>query len=344
MAISDKTTIKGNFETGDFPTQSQFEDLIDTCGAAIQGIDGTYDIQPVLEGATAGNARGENSVDLCTERSNAAYVTAGVNSGAVAGENVGGTGTHTFYAAGNSNYNNTGNYCNISGSGNYDNSGDYCSISGEIAGPPWGLENSGSHCSISGKNNYTNSGDYCSISGKYNDTNSGYFCSISGAYNDTNTGYYCNISGQYAADNNFDYARVHGGSENARIIDLVAKCSTANTTPKAITLGGAPEGAFGSIIIPADTAWAFTVHVVAIDVTNGYANSKKFSFDGLCLNDGGTVTVSSAPLGTDATQGTFTGSVALSADTTFDALRIMATGIGTDTIRWTAQVNLTQVD
>ena len=49
----------------------------------VQGLDATYDIQPVNEGATAGNARGENSVDLCTSRSNAYYVTEGANSGAV---------------------------------------------------------------------------------------------------------------------------------------------------------------------------------------------------------------------------------------------------------------------
>ena len=126
--------------------------------------------------------------------------------------------------------------------------------------------------------------------------------------------------------------------------DLVAIASTTDTTPTALTLEGNSEGATGSLIIPIDTAWAFTVHVVAIDVTNGFANSKKFSFDGLALNDGGTVTVTSSTLGTDASQGTFTGSVALSADTTNDALRIMATGIGTDTIRWTARVELTQVD
>ena len=480
-------------------------------GGTVQGVDGTYDIQPTNEGVTAGNARGENSVDLCTERSNALYVCAGANSGSLAGENNGGTGTHTAYLAGLSNYSNTGNYCSISGSGHSNNSGNYCHISGSINN-----SNSGHYCNISGSDNNNNAGSYCSISGSGNETNSGTHCSISGAYNSSNignycnisgylnhsnsgayssisglsnsnnassgsiiggkdndfigtladysiiggelnsktgadsadgshclitgkdnygnsgnycsisgssnhsntgshcliagfnnlsnsgshcsiwgygnsyntgthssisgifnisnsgdycsisgsnnlgnsgnyslisgegnysnTGNYCNISGFAAYNNNLDYARVHGGGADARIIDLVAKASTTDATPKAITLGGAAEGAVGSLIIPVDTAWAFVVHVVAIDVTNGYANSKKFSFDGLVLNDGGTVTVSSATLGTDATQGTFTGSVALSADVTNDALRIVATGIAATTVRWTARVELTQVD
>ena len=59
---------------------------------------------------------------------------------------------------------------------------------------------------------------------------------------------------------------------------------------------------------------------------------------------GGTVTVVSTTLGSDSTIGTFTGSVALGADATNDALRIVATGIGTDTIKWTASIDIRQAD
>jgi hypothetical protein len=127
-------------------------------------------------------------------------------------------------------------------------------------------------------------------------------------------------------------------------VNLVVIGTTTDTTPTPLTLDGNPEGATGSLIIPVDTAWAFTVHVVGIDSTNGFANSKKFSFDGLALNDGGTVTVTSSTLGTDASQGTFTGSVSLTADATNDALRVLVVGIGTDTIIWSARVNIIQVN
>ena len=283
--------------------------------------------------SNSGNTGNYNSISGGSNHTNT-----GTYNSISGGFNHSNAGTHCSISGAN-NYNNSGSFSSISGWNSGGNSGNYCSISGGTNN-----SNSGNYCSISGGNNINNSGNYCNISGYNNNTNSGTYCSISGYDHHTNTGNYCSISGGYAPNNNLDYARVHGGGSNARVIDLVAKASTTNTTPKAITLGGVVEGAAGSIIIPADTAWAFTVHVVAVDVTGSFANSKKFSFDGLVLNDAGTVTVSSATLGTDATQGTFTGSVALSADTTNDALRIMATGIGTDTIRWTARVELTQVN
>ena len=241
--------------------------------------------------------------------------------------------------AGQDNEGNSGSWCNISGYQNHTNSGNYCSISGYE-----NYDNSGSKGSISGYENYNNSGNFYSISGGQNHSNDGSYCQISGYGNHTNSGNNCSISGSAATSNNLDYARVHGGGTSSRIIDLVAKCSTSSTTPKAITLGAEAEGTNGSLIIPTDTAWAFRIDVVAIDVTNGYANSKKFSFDGIALNNGGAVSVSSATSGTDAALGTFTGSVAISADTINDALKITATGIGSDTINWTAQVNLTQVN
>ena len=101
-------------------------------GGTVQGTDGTYDIEATLEGATAGNARGENSVDLCTKRSNAAYVPSGICSMNAAGENNGGTGTHSLIS-GKANYSNLGNYCSISGSGNSSNTGDNCLITGDGA-------------------------------------------------------------------------------------------------------------------------------------------------------------------------------------------------------------------
>lgn len=199
---------------------------------------------------------------------------------------------------------------------------------------------------LGGENNgITSTGNYTVVSGWGNNGCTGSNCIISGLGNNSNQGNGCNISGSIASNNALSYARVHGGTTNARIIDVVAKAATTTATATALTLGGGAEGATTAIVIPSNTAWAFVAHVVAIDVTNGFANSKKWSFDGLVLNDGGVVTVSSAALGTDATSGTFTGSVALpSADNTLKALRIVATGIAATTIRWTARVEMTQVN
>ena len=55
-------------------------------GGTVQGTDGTYDIQATNEGATAGNARGENSVDLQTERTAATQVASGTHSVLIGGK------------------------------------------------------------------------------------------------------------------------------------------------------------------------------------------------------------------------------------------------------------------
>ena len=51
-----------------------------TAGGVLQGVDQTYDLQPLNDGATAGGTRGENSVDLQTERTSSTMVASGENS------------------------------------------------------------------------------------------------------------------------------------------------------------------------------------------------------------------------------------------------------------------------
>ena len=173
-------------------------------GGTVQGTDGTYDIEPTAEGATPGNARGEYSVDLCTQRGNAAYVTAGVNSFNAAGQDIGGTGTHTLYS-GRQNYSNTGDYCSISGQGNHSNSGTHCLIAGQ-----YNSSNSGFYCSITGQQNSSNTGYYTSISGWSNTSNTGSYCLISGLYNSSNSGDECSISGEGHSSNSGDNCSISG--------------------------------------------------------------------------------------------------------------------------------------
>ena len=54
-------------------------------GGTVQGSDAVYDIQATNEGAVAGNARGENSVDLQTLRTNADEVASGTTSSIIGG-------------------------------------------------------------------------------------------------------------------------------------------------------------------------------------------------------------------------------------------------------------------
>jgi len=152
MSIIDKTVLKSKFQTGDKPTQLDFEDFIDSTLGVVQEDDGTItpklNIRAHNEGATVGDTRGDNSVDLQTAKTNSAYVAAapysvilgGQNNGITADGNhsvVGGRGNHTnsckySLITGNTNTLNSGNFSTISGYRNIGNFGNFCNISGEI--------------------------------------------------------------------------------------------------------------------------------------------------------------------------------------------------------------------
>jgi len=235
------------------------------------------------------------------------------------------------------NYSNSGNGCQISGDNNNTNTGSYCLISGYSNG-----NNEGEQCQISGSSNSYNSGDNCLISGYNNSSNSGDGCFISGYSNDSNSGDYCLISGNSASSNALSYARVHGGSQFSRIIDVVAKAATTNATPTTLTLGGLTEDATNRINIPANSTWSFIATIVARQTSS--ANAKTFTRRGLIGNNGGAVTISALDtIGTDHVLGTLAVTAAITADDTNDALKIVGTGIAATNIKWTAQVNITQV-
>jgi hypothetical protein len=269
----------------------------------------------------SGSANDSNSGDYCQ----------------ISGEsNTSNSGSRCQISGGN-NYSNFGNNCSISGSSNHTNSGYGCSISGYS-----NRTNSGAYCSISGYGNYSNSGNNCSISGYNNHSNTGNYCSISGRNNGSNSGAYCQISGYYADFNALSYARVHGGSLFSRIIDIVAKAATTDATPTTLTLGGAAEGVLNRIYIPANSTWSFTATVVARETAT--ANAKTFTRRGLIGNNAGAVTISSLDtIGTDHVLGTLAATVAITADDPNDALKIVGTGVASKNIKWTAQVNITQV-
>ena len=69
-------------------------------GGTVQGTDATYDIRAANEGATAGNARGEYSVDLQTNRSAATQVASGNYSTIGGGKNNSASGNYSTISGG----------------------------------------------------------------------------------------------------------------------------------------------------------------------------------------------------------------------------------------------------
>jgi len=102
------------------------------------------------------------------------------------------------------------------------------------------------------------------------------------------------------------------------------------------------EGATNRINIAANTAWLFTVNVIA--KTADSANVKIWTRRGLIANDGGSTTISALDtIGTDSVIGTLGASIAITADDTNDALKVEATGVAATTIDWVARIDITQV-
>ena len=79
------------------------DSAIQIAGGTVQGTDATYDIQAADEGATVGNARGESSVDLQTNRTAADQVAAGSRSVLIGGKENNVTGNNSIIAAGTQN-------------------------------------------------------------------------------------------------------------------------------------------------------------------------------------------------------------------------------------------------
>ena len=107
-------------------------------GGTVQGTDATYDIRAANEGATAGNARGEYSVDLQTNRSAATQVA-------------------------------SGNYSTISGGKNNSASGNYSTISG---GSNTAI---GDFSTVGGGLGNTANGVRSTVGGGFSNTASGYY-------------------------------------------------------------------------------------------------------------------------------------------------------------------------
>jgi len=216
-------------------------------GGTVQGTDGTYDIQAANEGALAGNARGENSVDLQTSRTLATQVASGGSSVIGGGYDntvsspdsvVCGGVMHTISDQGGYgviggglentiNGSTSGNYgCSVIGGGSNNTvSDDYGFIGGGVANTVsdysgtigGGSSNtvSGYMATVSGGYMNTASGNRCTVSGGYGNTASGYVCSVvGGMYNNAQGGSGYSIVGAGLANTASGYVSVVGGGSN----------------------------------------------------------------------------------------------------------------------------------
>ena len=186
-------------------------------------------------------------------------------------------------------------------------------------------------------------GGYTTASGNYGATAFGYSSTASGdsslAYGDRSSAY---LRGQLAgASGRF------GANGDAQWSALVARNSTAaNSTPVSLFL----DGSSARIVIPANTAWAVDVTIIARTTTAGaaYAVFRRQFLVWRGVAASTTVCSTAITIGTD--QGSNAGlpptgwGASVVADTTNGGPDIQCTGsAAAGAARWVAQINLTEV-
>ena len=125
---------------------------------------------------------------------------------------------------------------------------------------------------------------------------------------------------------------------DARSFMAVMRNSTSNATQTELFLDGSSE----RLVVPADTTWAFHIHLVARR-TDEDGESAAFLMDGCIDNNAGTTalvgTVSTTVLARDSVAWTVTAI----ADDTSENLKILVTGEAAKTIRWVAFITIIEV-
>lgn len=298
----------GNLATA--TTQKEANDLIDALvigggGGTIQNTN--LSIQAADEGTPAGNARGNNAVDLQTVRSSASQVASGNNSTVSGG-----------------NYNTASNlYSTVSGGSNNKANGSYSTVSG-------GYQNTanGSTSTVSGGYQNIANNTYSTVSGGRSNTANGYASTISGGYK-LNASLY----GQYV---NGGYNVTTGKSRHPSgvTLQLTTTSVTANQEMFIFTSN--------RITIPANTVYLVTVKVAANDTTNN-ANASGYIEHGLLLNNAGTVTYQTIGTQQSGSFGSGCGTITVSANNTNKALKVDVSPNSTNTIVWQAEVSLVEV-
>jgi len=263
--VTEAEGISSNDNDTTIPTSAAVKDYVDNNagggGGTVQGTDGTYDIQPTNEGATAGNTRGESSVDLQTERSAATQVASGGCSVIGGGKDNTASGNYSTVSGGNKNIA-SGNRSFVGGGGGgfFDAntaSGGYSAVvggscntsSGALSFIGGGQQNisSGSRATVSGGKCNTASNYYSTVGGGIGNTACAMVSTVGGGYynkacgaGSTVAGGRCNVvsatrssvSGGYCNVTNARYSIIAGGHRN------IIQSPTNECCSRGATIGG----------------------------------------------------------------------------------------------------------
>ena len=333
------TELKSTGETGG----SKFlrEDGDGTCswqtvsaggGGTVQGTDHTYDIEATNQGATTGNARGENSVDLQTERSSAAMVASGSNSGIIAGSNNTAVGTHSFIGGGNTNYTGGIRSAVVGGASNSAVGSDSVIVGGD-------------------DNSITSGGQKGTIVGGADHTMTALNSTIVGGQFNRCDSVHSIAMGQYAKTKRLGEMAIGGADGTTFTVGesqsgmAIWSGRTTNNSATELYLNNSGSGRF---TLDTDSAVTFEIQLTAVDESNPSGINAGATFFGTIVNDSGTtalggqgsVTKTANPSTAFATGGA---DADVTADNTNNSLKITVTGITGKNMRWVCSMRYTEV-
>jgi len=314
----------------------------------------TYNIRARGEGATAGNARGEHTVDLSTFRTLATHVASGTYS------TISGGLAQTA----------SGNYSTIGGGGTNITSGTSSTCSGgygNTASAGWATVGGGVYNTASsnfstvagGRSNTASSFYYSTVGGGYSNTASGYLSTvgggdrntasgnrsfIGGGYYNTATGIYSTISGGAWADANLHGQKTHAAGRfsvkgDAQTSILVARNITTTNAATELFL----DGSSTRLTLVDQDAWVFKIYIIGRR-TDADNEGAAYEFTGAIDRNGSTTALIGTRTKNIIAEDNASWDAEVDADDTNEALRIRVTGENLKTIRWVARIELTEVN
>jgi len=192
-------------------------------------------------------------------------------------------------------------------------------------------------------NTSTASGANSAVLGGASGTASGSSSVVLGGSSNTASGINSTAKGYYGNTNGIRLKHATGVYPNMQGAYYVLSYSTTNETPIALNTSSWTPSAINQIILPNNSAYAFSGTIVARQQASAGTACAAWKVEGLIRREGSagtTVLVNSA---TTVLDNTPNWGMALSADTTNGGLAITATGAASTNIRWVATINTSEV-
>jgi hypothetical protein len=305
--------------------------------------------ESAITGIPSGNARGQGAVDLQISRDTATQVASGWGS-TISGGSCNKSGNWATIAGGYQNYAN--GIVSFIGGGGYNETGDYSTIAGGWKNYATGDVNfigGGAWNSILGRysvivggdsNTINNTREWSFIAGGWHNTINSSYSVIGGGHHNTTTGE-CSVvlGGKNTLASNYGEVSYSSGSFAANGDAQTSFFVVRNTTTNGTATGLYLDGNARQMTLNDQDFWTFRVLVVG--GSDDHTNYGSYIVTGFIHRNGATTTIAGVTTTTVAeTSAGYDATAVVSGN----ALVIRVTGDGTNTMRWVARVEVSQLN